>query len=57
MFFGDFSQVLVGEWGSLELQVNPFIKDVEGLIRIVGRQAVDIGVRHGGAFSYSSTMS
>lgn len=57
MFFGDFTQVLVGEWGVLEMLVNPFILDKEGLVRITAHQSVDIGVRQAGAFSVASDLS
>lgn len=57
MFFGDWSQILVGEWGVLDITANPFIKDIEGLVRITAHQTVDVAVRHGGAFSVSSTVS
>jgi len=57
MFFGDFSQVIEAEWGVLDMLVNPYILDKEGLIRIVAYQSVDVGVRHAGAFSMASGVS
>lgn len=57
MFFGDFSQALIAEWGVLEMLVNPYILDKEGLVRITVHQSVDFGVRQAGAFSVSSTVS
>jgi HK97 family phage major capsid protein len=57
LFFGVWSQILLAEWGVLDLTVNPFIKDIEGLVRVTAHQAVDVGVRHGGCFSVASDLS
>jgi HK97 family phage major capsid protein len=57
MFFGDFSQVIEGEWGVLDMLVNPYILDKEGMIRITAYQSVDVGVRHAAAFSMASSIT
>jgi HK97 family phage major capsid protein len=57
LFFGDFSQVIIGEWGVLDLTVNPYVKDIEGLVRVTAHQAVDVGVRHAGAFSIGTGVN
>jgi HK97 family phage major capsid protein/HK97 family phage prohead protease len=52
--FGDFSQVVIGEWGVLELAVNPVANFLAGIIAIRAMYSVDVGVRYPAAFSYAS---
>lgn len=54
LLFGDFSQVVVGEWGVLELAVNPVENFLAGIIGLRAMYSVDVGVRYAGAFSYAS---
>jgi HK97 family phage major capsid protein len=54
LLFGDFSQVVVGEWGVLELAVNPVENFLAGIIGLRAMYSVDIGVRYSGAFSYAA---
>jgi HK97 family phage major capsid protein/HK97 family phage prohead protease len=44
VFFGDFSQVIVGLWGGLEITVDPFTGSDKGRLRIVSMQDVDFAV-------------
>lgn len=57
MLFGDFSQLLIGEWGVLELQVNPFADFPRGITGVRAVWSVDIATRHPGAFVASSSIS
>lgn len=57
MLGGDFSQVLIGEWGGLELALNPFANFQAGIIGIRAWVTIDIGVRVAGAFSYATTIT
>jgi hypothetical protein len=54
LLFGDFAQVVVGEWGVLELAVNPVENFLAGIIGLRAMYSVDVGVRYAGAFSYAS---
>lgn len=54
VLFGDFSQVIVGEWGVLELAVNPTENFLAGIIGLRAMYSCDIGVRYPAAFSYAS---
>lgn len=54
LLFGDFSQIVIGEWGVLELAVNPVANFLAGIIAIRAMYTVDVGVRYPAAFSYSS---
>lgn len=57
IFFGDGSQLVIGEWGIMELLVNPYIKDIEGLVRVSIRVHVDVGVKQPAAFTITSNLS
>jgi len=55
IIFGDFSQVIVGEWGGLDLY--PYIAPRTGIVTLTAFKTVDVGVRQPGAFSYGSSFS
>lgn len=57
MFFGDWSQVVIGEWGMLEIATNPYANFQAGIIGCRAIQTVDVGVRQAGAFSYSNNVT
>lgn len=57
MLFGDFSQVIIGEWGVLEIEVNPYANFQAGIIGVRAMVSIDVGVRYGGAFSYASSIT
>lgn len=57
MLFGDFSQVVIGEWGVLELALNPYAGFTSGIVGIRAFQTCDVGIRQAGAFSYASSIT
>lgn len=50
LLFGDWSQCLVGQWGSMEIIVDPYAKKKQGLIEITSFQMCDIAFRYVTAF-------
>jgi HK97 family phage major capsid protein/HK97 family phage prohead protease len=56
IFFGDWEQVLVGEWGAMEILPNPYIAGVyeAGAIELRLLQSIDVAVRHPEAFAVKS---
>jgi len=52
--FGDFSQVVLGEWGGLEVTSNPFQDFSRGLISVRAWYTCDVGVRCPGSFSVAT---
>ena len=52
-FFGDFSQVMLGEWGGLEINVDPFTQSLKGRIRYITFKTCDVAVRQPGSFCYA----
>jgi len=59
LFFGDWSELVIGEWSVLELLANPFDSNgfPAGTVRIRAMYDVDIGVRRPGAFSVGTSVS
>jgi hypothetical protein len=57
MLFGDFSQLVIAEWGALELDVNPYANFAAGISGVRAFYTVDIGVRYAAAFSYSTAIT
>lgn len=48
--FGNFSEVLVGLWGGVDVSVDPFSLSSSGGIRLVVLQDVDVALRHLASF-------
>ena len=57
MFFGDFTQVMFGEWGVLDILVDPYSGSTTGTVRIVAFQSVDVAVRHPVAFTLATSIT
>ena len=57
MIFGDFSQVVVGEWGMLEIAANPYAAFTTAVTGIRAMQSLDIGVRQSAAFSRATSIT
>lgn len=52
LIFGDFSQLVIGMWGALEILPNPYGSGyTAGSVDIRAMQTVDIAVRHAESFS------
>jgi HK97 family phage major capsid protein len=57
MIFGDYSQVVIGEWGFLELALNPYANFTAAISGIRAIQTVDIGIRQAAAFSRAVSIT
>ncbi len=57
MLFGDFSQIVIGEWGMLEIALNPYANFAAAISGIRAIQTVDVGVRQAGAFSLATSIT
>lgn len=57
MLFGDWSQVVVGEWGVLQVEVNPYANFQAGIIGVRAMVTCDVGLRYAAAFSYASSIT
>lgn len=57
MVFGDFEQVVIGEWGFLELALNPYASFAAAITGIRAIQSVDVGIRQAAAFSRATSIT
>ena len=51
IIFGNFADLIIGMWGGLDIQVNPYALDTSGGVRVTALQDVDITVRHPESFA------
>ena len=57
MVFGDFERVVIGEWGFLEMALNPYASFAAAITGIRAIQSVDIGIRQAAAFSRATSIT
>lgn len=57
MVFGDWSSVVVAEWGVLEIEVNPFANFQAGIIGVRAMVSMDCGLRYPAAFSLATAIA
>jgi hypothetical protein len=57
MIGGDWSQVVIGEWGTLEIEANPYAQFQAGIVGVRALYTVDIGVRYAAAFAVGTGMT
>lgn len=57
LLFGNFGDVVVAEWGVMELTLNPFANFAAGIVGVRAWATVDIGVRRAGSFSAASSVT
>jgi len=51
VIFGDFSALMYGQWGGLDLLVNPYSLDTYAQVRVVIAGYFDVALRHGQSFA------
>ena len=56
LLFGDFSQLITGLWGGLDIMIDQYSEADSGGVVIRAFQSVDIGVRYAEAFSASTNI-
>lgn len=57
MLFGDWAQVVIAEWGVLQVEVNPYANFQAGIIGVRAMVSVDVGLRYPGAFSLATAIT
>ena len=57
MLYGDWDQVVVGEWGVLQVEVNPYANFQAGIIGVRAMVSVDVGLRYAAAFSLATSIA
>lgn len=48
---GNWNDLIVGQWGTLDLMVDPYTGSTSGTVRVVALQDVDVAVRHAESFA------
>lgn len=51
LFFGNFSDVIVGEWGMLDILVDPYSRSIAGAVRVIIFHSCDVVVRYPESFA------
>jgi len=51
IFFGNWSDLIIGQWGGLDVLVDPYTGSTSGTVRVVALQDVDVAVRHAESFA------
>lgn len=51
IIFGNWADLIIGNWGTLDLMVDPYTGSTSGTVRVVALQDIDIAVRHAVSFS------
>jgi HK97 family phage major capsid protein len=57
LFFGAWSQLVIGLWSGVDLTVDPYSNSTTGAVRIVALQDCDVMCRNGQAFSYEDALT
>lgn len=50
--FGNFADLVIGQWGGLDLMVDPYTGSSAGTMRVVALQDIDIMIRRNASFAY-----
>jgi HK97 family phage major capsid protein/HK97 family phage prohead protease len=51
IIFGNFADLMIGLWGSLDIMVDPYTGSTAGTVRVVALQDVDVAVRNVESFA------
>lgn len=54
VIFGQFGQVLIGEWAGTDIVVDPYTLAASGQVKVTIQKLMDIAIRQGKAFSVST---
>jgi len=57
LLFGDWQELVIGEWGVLEVEVNPYANFTAGIIGVRALYSLDVALRRAVAFSYASSIT
>lgn len=54
VIFGNWADMVIGIWGGQEVIVDPYSLSLQGQVRVVMQQLIDVAIRHAKSFSLSS---
>lgn len=49
--FGNWSELMIAQWGGIDLMINPYTKGKEALVEVILHAWYDLGVRHAVSFT------
>jgi HK97 family phage major capsid protein/HK97 family phage prohead protease len=50
IYYGDFSNIYVGQWGGIELMLDPYTQSLSGTVNVIVRLVCDIGIARPNTF-------
>lgn len=56
VFFGNFADMVIGMWGGLDINVDPYTHSSKGRVRYTAFQDVDFGYRRAESFCYNKNV-
>ncbi len=56
MLFGNFGDIIIGEWGVIELLVDELTLKKQGIIELTSYMLVDLAIRHPQSFAAIKDM-
>lgn len=57
MIFGDWQELILAEWGVLEIEVNPYANFQAGIVGVRAMYSMDVGVRRAAAFTRATSIT
>ncbi len=51
LIFGNFADLMVGMWGTLDLTIDPYSKAESGTVRVIALQDVDVAIKRAQSFA------
>lgn len=57
VFFGNFADILVAQWGGIEILVDPYTRAAKQGLQIVAMMDADFGIRHPESFCYGNQLT
>lgn len=51
IFFGNWADLIIGEWGGLDILVDPYTGGIAGTVRVIAFKDLDVAVRHPESFA------
>ena len=54
VYFGNFSDCMIGMWGGLDILVDPYTASSSGTVRVRALQTIDVALRNAVSFAYNN---
>lgn len=55
-YFGNWAKMLIGQWGGIDLLINPYTKGKEATVEVIVNSWWDVAVEHGAAFAIGQNI-